>query len=185
MADLKTYDLIDLTPPRDYILNEGKKQSLRRGDYFIRIGEVAKKVAIVTEGYFAYVHPDSKGENQTITFAAKNEFLSTFIAMPGQRSVVDIKSLCASQIMVVEYDDIMRYIKTEMPENALSDFYYAIAFGLLNRGISFRCDSPETRYRELLQRMPDIIQKVPMKEIASYLGVTREHFSRMRTRMLK
>ncbi|MBD5285003.1 MAG: Crp/Fnr family transcriptional regulator [Bacteroides sp.] len=185
MSDLKTYDLIDVNPMRDYILNEGIKQSLRRGEKFIHIGEAAKKVAIVTEGYFAYTHPDYKGENQTISFAGKNDFLSTFISMPGQRSFYDIKSLCSSQIKVVEYADLMDYIKAEMPENALCQLFHAIAVGVLSRGISCRCDSPETRYLELLQRMPDILLKVPLKEIASYLGVTREHFSRMRTRMLK
>lgn len=105
--------------------------------------------------------------------------------MPGQRSAFDIQALCPSQIVTMEYDALIGYIKSTMPENTLQNLYYAIAFGLMTRGFSFRCDSPEMRYTELLQRMPDILQRVPMKVIASYLGITREHFSRMRKRMLK
>ncbi len=185
MADLKTYDIIDLNPIREYILREGETREMKKGEYLIRAGDSVKEVGIIIDGYFGYMHIDCRGENQIISLATKNEFLSNFISMPGLRSAFDIQALCTSQIIATKYDALMNYMKSTLPENTLQNLYYAIAFGLMTRGFSFRCDSPEMRYTELLQRMPDILQRVPMKVIASYLGITREHFSRMRKRMLK
>ena len=61
-------------------------------------------------------------------------------------------------------------------------FTDAIAYGFMMRGISFRCDTLEERYQELLERIPDICNRISMSAIASYLGVSREAFARMRSR---
>jgi uncharacterized spore protein YtfJ len=43
--------------------------------------------------------------------------------------------------------------------------------------------TPEERYRKLLDTQPYIIQRVPQYMIASYIGITPEHLSRLRKKM--
>jgi CRP-like cAMP-binding protein len=43
----------------------------------------------------------------------------------------------------------------------------------------------EERFEKFCQRYPSLIQKVPQKQIASYIGVTPEFFSKMKSRLLK
>jgi CRP-like cAMP-binding protein len=45
--------------------------------------------------------------------------------------------------------------------------------------------SSEQRFEKMCQKYPSLIQKVAQKHLASYIGVTPEFFSKMKTRLLK
>ncbi|MET3877920.1 MULTISPECIES: Crp/Fnr family transcriptional regulator [Chitinophaga] len=51
--------------------------------------------------------------------------------------------------------------------------------------VSFIRDSPEQRYKNLLAQRPHIIRRVPQHYIASYLGVTKVHLSRIKSKIAK
>jgi len=48
----------------------------------------------------------------------------------------------------------------------------------------FKIFSPEQRYLNLLQTRPDLIQRVPQHQLASYLGIKPQSLSRMRARLI-
>jgi len=48
----------------------------------------------------------------------------------------------------------------------------------------FKIASPEQRYLNLVQTRPDLLQRVPQYQIASFLGITDQSLSRMRNRLL-
>lgn len=47
----------------------------------------------------------------------------------------------------------------------------------------FKLSSPEQRYQNLLQNRPDLIQRVPQHQLASYLGIKPQSLSRLRARI--
>lgn len=49
----------------------------------------------------------------------------------------------------------------------------------------FKMASPEERYLDLLKNRPDLVQRVPQHQIASYLGIKPESLSRIRKRLVK
>jgi hypothetical protein len=49
---------------------------------------------------------------------------------------------------------------------------------------SYITDTPEQRYLKLLQSRPDLIQRIPQYQLASYIGVKPESLSRMRKRIM-
>ncbi len=49
----------------------------------------------------------------------------------------------------------------------------------------FKLFSPEQRYQNLLQKRPDLIQRVPQHQLASYLGIKPQSLSRLRARILE
>ena len=49
----------------------------------------------------------------------------------------------------------------------------------------FKTSSPEQRYLNLLQKRPDLLQRVPQHQLASYLGIKPQSLSRLRARILK
>lgn len=49
----------------------------------------------------------------------------------------------------------------------------------------FKTSSPEQRYLNLLQKRPDLVQRVPQHQLASYLGIKPQSLSRLRSRILK
>lgn len=50
---------------------------------------------------------------------------------------------------------------------------------------AFKTSSPEQRYLNLLQKRPDLIQRVPQHQLASYLGIQPQSLSRLRARILE
>jgi DNA-binding MarR family transcriptional regulator len=49
----------------------------------------------------------------------------------------------------------------------------------------FKTSSPEQRYLSLLEKRPDLIQRVPQHQLASYLGIKPQSLSRLRARILE
>jgi CRP-like cAMP-binding protein len=49
----------------------------------------------------------------------------------------------------------------------------------------FKTSSPEQRYLNLMQKRPDLIQRVPQHQLASYLGIQPQSLSRLRSRLLE
>lgn len=49
----------------------------------------------------------------------------------------------------------------------------------------YKISSPEQRYLNLLQKRPDLIQRVPQQQLASYLGIKPQSLSRLRARILE
>jgi len=49
----------------------------------------------------------------------------------------------------------------------------------------FKTSSPEQRYLDLLQSRPDLVQRVPLHQLASFLGITPQSLSRLRARILE
>jgi len=49
----------------------------------------------------------------------------------------------------------------------------------------FKTSSPEQRYLNLLQKRPDLVQRVPQQQLASFLGIKPQSLSRLRARILE
>lgn len=183
MADLKLYDKLDLAPLREYFMNHGERRLYRRGQHFITIGRTATEMGLVVSGGFAFSHPDYKGDRQILTLAFAGELVGNYITPDlSGRAGYDATAMCESEVLVVPHSDFVARL-----DSISSDFKFrftlAIAMSFMMRATSMRCDSPETRYRELLRRMPEINGRMSMTAIASYLGITRETFARLRNRL--
>lgn len=50
---------------------------------------------------------------------------------------------------------------------------------------NFKILAPEKRYMELLEKKPDLIQRIPQNQLASYIGITPQSFSRLKNRILE
>lgn len=49
----------------------------------------------------------------------------------------------------------------------------------------FKTSSPEQRYLNLLQKRPDLVQRVPLQQLASYLGIKPQSLNRLKARILE
>lgn len=183
MADLKTYDHVDLTELRQYFIDNGVKRTIKKGEHFCRMEHTTKEIGLVVSGVFGFMRPDSNGREQIFSFASAGEIVGAIVPLrPGRKSAFDIVALCQCEVLVVNADDMFFFMETLLPGFRLK-LTDAIAYGFLMRGISFRCDTPEERYKELLKRVPKISSLIPMSAIATYLGITREAFSRLRSKL--
>ena len=128
MADLKLYDVFDMSPLRDYIREHGECRVYCKGECFCRIGENAPDIGVVNSGGFAFVRPDYKGDDQTCSLAFADELVGSYISMmPGRKSGFDVKALCKSEVSALALDTVVEYMDTISPDYRLR-FTYAIAY---------------------------------------------------------
>ncbi|WP_431241584.1 Crp/Fnr family transcriptional regulator [Flavobacterium sp. P21] len=84
-----------------------------------------------------------------------------------------------------DLDKILEEIK-EIPElrDALINMLFQRTFDYMKYFVSFIKDDPAQRYLNLINERPQIIQRVPQHYIASYLGVSTVHLSRIKSKLV-
>lgn len=141
----------------------------------------------VKEGAFRSFFLDKEGKDHTVQLAVEDWFVSDFYSYITQTSAtLFVEALEDSVILQMRYDEI-EPLCGEI--HALSEYFRitterAFAFSR-NRALSNISKTAEERYLELLDRYPNIIQRVPQKVIASYLGMSAEFLSKIRKRISK
>jgi CRP/FNR family transcriptional regulator, anaerobic regulatory protein len=63
-------------------------------------------------------------------------------------------------------------------------FVETLFFRMRDKLLSLYADDPETRYLNLLQNEPELVQRVPQYHLASYLGIEPESLSRLKRRII-
>jgi CRP-like cAMP-binding protein len=143
----------------------------------------------VSEGYFilkgcmrSYVLKE--GEDRTVDF-----FIEEDPVLPvgyGKDGVSGQFLECVEDtVAVVSTPDQERRVLAEYPQlkSVCLAMTEVMAEKFQESLARYRTSSPEERYRDLIERRPDLMQRIPQYQIASYLGVQPESLSRIRKRL--
>ena len=130
---------------------------------------------------------DAKGKEHTLQFAIENWWVSDYIAYyNSEPAIFHVECLEDSHLLKVNksaltalFDEmplVERFFRRQL-ENAFVAFQKRILTNLNN--------TAEERYRMFTERYPDIENRVKNYQIASYLGITPESLSRLRSQKTK
>ena len=173
---------IDLGRLYEFIRQHGEAVDYRRGERLETEGEPARWLAFVERGQFKYVEHDNDGHEHNTWFSLKGEFVGTYPDMLGGRpSQATIQAMKVSRVVRISGEQLLQFFRQDMETMELRGL---IAEHLLRQfqirnSLLFVADSHE-RYLALLRRCPGIVHDVPLKELASFIGVTQQMFSRIR-----
>lgn len=159
--------------------------SFKKGTILLKEGEIS------TEGYFVlkgcvrtYYMID--GEEKTTAFHTEMEGItphSVINKLPSEYYIACVEdSLVTVTNPDMEVEMFAKFPKFETVCRLLSEELLAkkqIDFD------EFKTSSPEQRYLNLLQNRPDLIQRVPQYQLASFLGIKPQSLSRLRSRILE
>lgn len=159
--------------------------SLKKGDFFIREGQIPRKFAFVSIGLFRYFYVDDKGNEFTKGFFPEGTFLSSYSAMVQDiPSYFTIEALEDAEILVIDYEG---WQDLRAQHRCWSDFLVAVLEkGFIkkeSREREFLLFDAEKRYTLFLERYPGLDQRIKQHLIASYLGITSVALSRIRRKM--
>ena len=152
------------------LLKEGQKSN---DDYFVLKGCIRKYYII-------------DGEEKTTAFYTEMEGVTPHCAKNNAPSEYYI-SCVEDSILLVSNADMGVEINSKFPK-------FEIMCGRLSEELlakqqidfdEFKTSSPEQRYLNLLQSRPDLIQRVPQHQLASFLGIKPQSLSRLRARVLE
>ena len=156
----------------------GKKSTL------LKVGKVENYVYFIEKGIIRYFIPKEETEI-TIGFNFQNEFGSGYDSFLTKKpSSYQIETLADSIIWRITYEDLQEvYDRTDIG-NVIGRIMSEELFkNKSKRLISLLNTTAEERYTDLLSEQPHIIQLIPLKYIASYIGITPQALSRIRRRI--
>ena len=181
LADEAVYKLPETV--MDTFCSYMEEIKLKRYDPVIKLGTLDPNIYVVKDGIIRRTYEDG-GKIVTRSFALKGSMLISWHSYYlNQPSYCQFEACCDATVMRVSKEKFDELIATshEFAQWALSlahgSFYYQEF-----REKIFKGDVKE-RYMSLIKGRPEIIQKVPLGIIASYLGISQSHLSRMRHEM--
>jgi CRP-like cAMP-binding protein len=151
-------------------------------------GEISKKLFIIEKGSIR-VWFNNNGKDLTTQFFFENQSVSSIESfmkkLPSPVVIETIEPCVLWWIQKSDLDKIVEEIK-EIPElrDRFISMLFERTFDYIKHFVSFIKDSPTQRYLNLIQERPKVVQRVPQHYIASYLGVSTVHLSRIKSQLL-
>lgn len=147
-------------------------------------GQVENYLSFVETGMVRYYIP--KIENDlTFAFVFGNHFMSAYDSFISRYpSNYNIETLSKTILWRLKYQDLQSiYQETTIGNLIGRKASEALYLKKINRELSLLNETAEERYRNLFTQQPELIQHIPLKYIASYIGVTPQALSRIRKRI--
>lgn len=163
------------------LIEIGEEVAFPAGSYVVRAGELNENIYILTSGVWReYCFKD--GEEATIWFSVEGEItFSVWGYVGGEPSNLFIESMTESRAIFIPRDRLNGLFETSLPmANLGRRIIENFALHYERWHIQMWKQSALERYLALLDEYPEVIQNIPMKYIASYLGVTAQSLSRIR-----
>lgn len=171
------------------VLDALKVRYVKKKKNLLNEGDNGNMMFYVNEGLFRYYIFDEEGVEHTIDLVAQNNWFGDAKAFLSQEQAgMNIEALEDSQVFILSYDDLNRFYD-EIPlferlVRKIIEHYFVKA---LERGKKVnRAGYPaQERYLEFLRSHPKLGNRVPAIYLASYLGITPETLSRLRSQSVR
>jgi CRP-like cAMP-binding protein len=164
-----------------------KPKKLRRKQYLLQEGDVCNFIAFVEKGALRAYSLDEKGTEHIIQFALEGWLISDLYSfLTGEPATYTIDALEDCELVLISKSANEELLK-KMPKYEtwvrlqITGAYIAMQ----KRLTSILSQSLEERYKAFTAIYPDIIQRVPQHMVASYMGLTPETLSRVRSKMVR
>lgn len=171
-------------PQADFnlICEQLQSRKMKAGDVLLAEGRIAKDLFFVVNGILKIVSSSEKGNEVIQFFVKENRFCTILysfndevVSREGITAATDGKLLYFSKPKLERLYEQLPYFR---------DLIESITHKALVDKIQFRNslmgEEASVRYRKFLSLQSDIMQRVPLSDVASYLGITQQSLSRIR-----
>ena len=171
--------LADSIREHSQLVHVAKKQSL------LDIDKVAHAIYFILQGGIRTFYIDPEGNDITSWLLFEGELAISVYSFFGQQpSFEAMETLEDCMLLQLSHEKLNAMYSQHLEFNyigrTLTELYYIRSEAKAN---ALRMLSAKERYLDLLERQPQLIQRVPLGHIASYLGMTQSTLSRIRSRL--
>lgn len=176
-----------LTEEERFVLSSKfRVRKFLKGQFVVQNGDVCLNESFVLSGCLKSFYIDDNGQEHVVSFAVENWWtadLGSFITQtPAELNVQCLENSVLAQIHYTE----LQQLYAEIPK--LERFFRLIiqkAFvSAQKRIINNFSLSATDRYLQFKEQYPNIEQRVPQYLVASYLGITKEFLSKIRSQII-
>ncbi|MFY7900599.1 MAG: Crp/Fnr family transcriptional regulator [Chitinophagaceae bacterium] len=170
---------------KNVLLSLNLFHSVKKGEVLLKEGQRTKESYFVLNGCIrSYYLID--GEEKTTAFYTEMEALTPYCVISKSPSEYFI-SCVEDSMLLISNADMGAEINSKFPKFEIMCRMFSEEL-LAKQQIDFdefKTSSPEQRYQNLLQKRPDLIQRVPQHQLASFLGIKPQSLSRLRARIIE
>jgi CRP-like cAMP-binding protein len=163
------------------ILSQYQRIEFSRNEYLIKEDTVANFYYFMESGFARSYVLDLEGNDISTKFFSSTDIVidwhSYFLKTKCRENIQAITNCVAWKI---SFENFMKLFNLEAFRDVGRTKLVNNYFELKNHSVSIIADPAKERYLNLIKTKPDIIQNVPLKQIATYLGVTDTSLSRIR-----
>lgn len=155
---------------------------LSKGEYLVKKGQISNRYLFLETGCIRAFTTDTGGEEVTTELYLPGQIVfevaSFFKKIPAAENYQAVEP---STGLFIDFDSLQSLFHTIPEFRELGRMILVNGFiSFKRRTLSLINHTAEQRYEELLTTRPELLQRVPLKFIASYLGITDTSLSRIR-----
>lgn len=168
----------------EFIASKLEAKTYKKKEFLIKSNTIENKIHFILEGVFR-MFIDFPEKDITVDFGFPNNFISSYSSFLTQNpSVSCIQSLTKSKVIYITREDLDEiYKQTKVGESIGRVFAEEFFRYKSKRELSFLIESPTDRYLNLVKEQQQLIQEIPQKYLASYIGITPQALSRIRAKI--
>jgi CRP-like cAMP-binding protein len=164
-----------------YFFSLLKNKKIRKKQFLSQEGDVSKGAFFVTKGILRSYTNDKNGFDHILQFAPPGWWMADMQSLITQQpGSLNIDAIEDSDVLLLPKKELDK-VYTEIP--AFERFFRILAENSLvafqQRLIDTLSLTAKERYENFCRRYPVLIQRLPQKQVASYIGVTPEFLSKM------
>lgn len=166
----------------DTIVEAFSLEHFAKNDFIVEEGKTSRYIGIVKSGLVQY-YVIKDGEEKTSYVSVENTFFASLLSFISETpSIENLRAITPCSLYIISKTNLKQLVN-DLPK--FKDFY----IGLLEASIcgidASRHDlivlTGEQRYEKMLRTEPQLLQQIPLQYLASMLGVTPRHLSRIRS----
>ena len=159
-----------------------KEQTVRKGKFFVQQGKVCKQIAFINKGTLRTFYINDKAEETTSCFCIANNLTTSYKSFILQQpSHLSIQALEDTELLTIDYEHLQKLYGTSPIWQNVGRIIAEKEYIVMEQYASvLNNETAKEKYLRLFKEQPQVIQKAPVKHIASYLGITTRTLSRIR-----
>ena len=171
--------------PRDEIIKLHrllKPINLKKDEYFLRAGEIPKRIGFNVSGLLRLFYIDHAGKDITKHFCIEQSLAISYSAfIKREPSKFSIQAIEDTKLLTFTYEDYIQLLNSNICWQIAARKLAELIFILKeNREAELLLMDAHGRYHSFINDFPNLLNRIPQYYIASYLRITPESLSRIR-----
>lgn len=165
----------------EFIASHFDRKVFAKNEIITRRGQTENYLYFVETGLVRFYIPDDENE-LTFNFCFDKEFTCAYNSfLTRTPSEYELQAMTESAVWQISYDDMQKVYAQTQAGNYLGRFVSEKLFlQKSKRELSLLKHTARERYLNLFHEQPDILKFIPLKYVASYIGITPQALSRIR-----
>lgn len=160
-------------------------ESIKKGEFFLNYNRISRKLGWIVEGVFRYCYISDSGDEITKYFVSEKQFVSAIESFNTQTpSLEAIQALTDAKVYTLTYEKYQKLYDTLPVWSKLVNTITTQSYNEKVKQLSpMIVLDAKTRYEQFMANNPQVMNRISLGHLASYLGITQQSLSRLRREM--